>query len=93
MYMRFVATSVTMSERRTGEPVVVLCDISLKCCEEICVEIWRAETGGEDKSFAPKDDKEGCLETNGHVKIWRAETGGEDKGFAPKDDKEGCLET
>ena len=33
------------------------------CCEEICVEIWRAETGGEDKSFAPKDDKEGCLET------------------------------
>ena len=34
-----------------------------RCCEEICVEIWRAETGGEDKSFAPKDDKEGCLET------------------------------
>ena len=52
-----------------------------------------SQTGGEDKSFAPKDDKEGCLETNGHVKIWRAETGGEDKGFAPKDDKEGCLET
>lgn len=26
--MRFVATSVTMPERRTVEPVVVLCDIS-----------------------------------------------------------------
>lgn len=30
MYMRFVATSVTMYERRTGEPVVVICDISVK---------------------------------------------------------------
>lgn len=29
MYMRFVATSVTMSERRTGEPVVIICDISV----------------------------------------------------------------
>ena len=30
MYMRFVASSVTMSERRTGEPVVIICDISVK---------------------------------------------------------------
>ena len=30
MYMRFVATSVTMSERSTGEPVVIICDISVK---------------------------------------------------------------
>ena len=54
LYMWFVATSVTMSERRTGEPVVIICDIRLRCCEEICVKIWRAETGGEDKGFAPK---------------------------------------
>ena len=30
MYKRFVATSVTMSERRTGEPVVIICDIRVK---------------------------------------------------------------
>ena len=30
MYMRLVATSVTMSERSTGEPVVIICDISVK---------------------------------------------------------------
>ena len=30
MYMRFVATSVTMYERSTGEPVVIICDISVK---------------------------------------------------------------
>mgnify|MGYP006983795292 CR=1 FL=1 len=30
MYMRFVATSVTMSERSSGEPVVIICDISVK---------------------------------------------------------------
>ena len=30
VYMRFVATSVTMYERSTGEPVVIICDISVK---------------------------------------------------------------
>lgn len=42
MYMRFVATSVTMSERRTGEPVVVLCDISVKMLRgNLCRDLER----------------------------------------------------
>lgn len=42
MYMRFVASSVTMSERRTGEPVVIICDISVKVLRgNLCRDLER----------------------------------------------------
>jgi len=47
VYMRFVATSVTMSERSSGEPVVIICDISVKALRgNLCQDLesrnrWR----------------------------------------------------